>query len=81
MAQTYAFPGMSEDFSLYDRNLADESRLLHNSGMLLIDYFAGQCACGLLCDPNYLKTPPALFAADCYTFAKAMMEERKKHLK
>lgn len=77
MEQIFAFPNDRIKPKVNDDGTMD---IIHNSGMTLLDYFAGQYACGLASDHNYTGKPQP-FAADCYTFAKALMEERKKHLK
>ena len=47
-----------------------------NEGMSLLDYFAGQALKGLLADGN--QRYPEILAESCYTYAAAMVAEKKK---
>jgi len=50
---------------------------LHDVGMTLKDYFAGQVLVGFLSGHNKVNLPEEM-ASTCYLYANAMIQERDK---
>lgn len=76
-----AFPGVAgEDgygpftyHELPDRRVA----ILHNQGMTLLDYFAGQALAGMLAGGAEFERPEH-GAYDAYNYGQAMLNEKAK---
>lgn len=51
--------------------------IIHNPGMTLLDYFAGQALAGMLADPG-VNGPCETTAKVAFDYAKAMLDEKAK---
>lgn len=80
-----AFPGVAgvageDGCGLYTYQYlpnGERAAVMHNQGMTLLDYFAGQALAGMLADPD-VNGPPGAVAIIAYNFAEAMLGEREK---